>query len=109
MTKNKELLTNVGNTEVLVGRLGITWLNPELNMIIDGKEIAMTTDAGEFSNDFGEFVVDKESFTDLELDHLTEVLNEIAEEDSLVHFENFGFTKFTLKKDYLDKLENMHK
>ena len=104
MTKDKEVLANVGNVEVLASRFGFDWLDPVLTMRFNEKELQLNTDAGEFDNDFGEFVIDTDSFTDTELAMIKDVLDEIADEASVVEFKDFGFTKFALNLKYLEEL-----
>lgn len=104
MTKDKEVLANVGNVEVLASRFGFDWLDPVLTMRFNEKELQLNTDAGEFDNDFGEFVIDTDSFTDTELAMIKDVLDEIADEASVVEFKDFGFTKFALNLEYLEEL-----
>ena len=104
MTKDKEVLASVGDVEVLASRFGIDWLSPVLTMRINEKELQLTTDAGEFDNDFGEFVIDTDSFTDTELAMVKDVLDEIADEASVIEFKDVGFTKFALNKEYLEEL-----
>ena len=104
MTKDKEVLANVGDVEVLASRFGFDWLDPVLTMRFNEKELQLNTDAGEFDNDFGEFVIDTDSFTDTELAMIKDVLDEIADEASVVEFKDFGFTKFALNLEYLEEL-----
>ena len=104
MTKDKEVLANVGNVEVLASRFGFDWLDPVLTMRFNEKELRLNTDAGEFDNDFGEFVIDTDSFTDTELAMIKDVLDEIADEASVVEFKEVGFTKFALNLEYLEEL-----
>ena len=105
MTKDKEVLANVGDVEVLASRFGIDWLDPVLTMRFNEKELRLNTDAGEFDNDFGEFVIDTDSFTDTELAMVKDVLDEIADEASIMEFNDFGFTKFALNQEYLEELD----
>ena len=104
MNKDKEVLANVGDVEVLASRFGIDWLGPVLTMRINKKELQLTTDAGEFDNDFGEFVIDTDSFTDTELAMVKDVLDEVADEASIMEFNDFGFTTFALNLEYLEEL-----
>ena len=114
MNKDKEVLANVGDVEVLVSRfgfdwldpvsIGFDWLSPVLTMKINEKELQLTTDAGEFNNDFGEFIINTDSFTDTELAMVKDVLDEIADEASIMEFNDFGFTKFALNQEYLEEL-----
>ena len=104
MNKDKEVLANVGDVEVLASRFGIDWLGPVLTMRINEKELQLTTDAGEFDNDFGEFVIDTDSFTDTELAMVKDVLDEVADEASIMEFNDFGFTTFALNLEYLEEL-----
>ena len=104
MNKDKEVLANIGDVEVLASRFGIDWLDPVLTMRFNEKELRLNTDAGEFDNDFGEFVIDTDSFTDTELAMIKDVLDEIADEASVVEFKDFGFTKFALNLEYLEEL-----
>lgn len=105
MTKDKEVLANVGDVEVLASRFGFDWLDPVLTMRINEKELQLTTDAGEFNNDFGEFVINTDSFTDTELAMVKDVLDEIADEASVIEFNDVGFTKFALNQEYLEELD----
>ena len=73
-------------------------------MRFNEKELQLTTDAGEFDNDFGEFVINTDSFTDTELAVVKDVLAEIADEASIIEFKDFGFTKFALNQKYLEEL-----
>ena len=101
-----EVLAYVGDIEVLASRFGIDWLDPVLTMRFNEKELRLNTDAGEFDNDFGEFVISTDRFTDTELAMVKEVLDEIADEASIMEFNNFGFTKFALNQKYLEELED---
>lgn len=105
MTKDKEVLANVGDVEVLASRFGFDWLDPVLTMRLNEKELQLNTDAGEFDNDFGEFVISTDIFTDTELAMVKDVLDEIADEASIVEFKEVGFTKFSLNQEYLEELE----
>lgn len=104
MTKDKEVLANVGDVEVLASRFGFDWLDPVLTMRFNEKELQLTTDAGEFNNDFGEFIINTDSFTDTELAMVKDVLDEIADEASIVEFKEVGLTKFALNLEYLEEL-----
>lgn len=104
MTKDKKVMANVGDVEVLASRFGFDWLGPVLTMRLNEKELQLTTDAGEFDNDFGEFVINTDSFTDTELAVIKDVLDEISDESSVIEFKDFGFTKFALNQKYLEEL-----
>lgn len=105
MTKDKEVLANVGDVEVLASRLGFDRLDPVLTMKFNEKELQLTTDAGEFNNDFGEFVINTDSFTDTELAMIKDVLDKIADEASIIEFNDVGLTKFTLNQKHLEELD----
>lgn len=100
-------LADTGSVSVFASRFGFDWLNPELTIEYGNKGIKLSTDAGEFENEFGEFVVDKENFTEDELSIVERVIETIADETSITEFKGTSFVKFTLRQTYMDKLGDM--
>lgn len=101
----KELLTTVGDVKVYVGQLKITWMFPSMILEKDGKEVTVTSNAGEFELDLGEFLILVGRLNPQELSMLNDVLEVIA--DSVRDYEDGSWIVFELKQQYMPELENI--
>lgn len=108
MKRKMDLLMEKDGMKVYVD-IGPMWTDPTLYMKDNDELVAITTSSGEYENDLGEFMLDRNTLQDERLTKATEIMNTIADKDSIEEFERPNWTKFELKEEYLNKLKGIDK
>lgn len=106
MRMGKRELVELEGIKVTAYLLGLTWIEPQLKIEYEGKEIDLTKSIGEYELDLGTFMIVKEMFTEEQLLVVDYVINNIMDEDKVNHL-NYGLTKYELKGEYKEKLEKL--
>jgi|GEM_PF-4020660 hypothetical protein len=101
-----DLLMEKENIKLYVD-IGELWQDPRLIMEFKNKKKDMTVDSGEMEYLFGEFLINETRLTNEDLKVAEEILEEIADPDSLEKIWSGNATRFVLNKKYMAKMESL--
>lgn len=103
---DKQLLVDKDNMKVYV-TLGYTWTDPVLFMEHQGKLKAFTASSGELEYLLGEFMMYESRLSDEELELALEIIDEIADPDTIETEECISRKSFSLNKEYMLKIKEL--
>ena len=101
-----DLLMEKENIKLYVD-IGELWHDPRLIMEFKNKKKVMTVGSGEMEYSFGEFLINETRLTNDDLKVAEEILEEIADPDSLEKIWSRNATRFVLNKKYMAKMESL--
>lgn len=88
-------------------KFGELYEDPILIMEDKGKKKNMTMDSGELEFSFGEFLINKTEFATKDLILIDEILEEMADPDSVEEIWEGKAKRFTLNEKYMRKLNEL--
>lgn len=102
-------LLNKENMKLNV-KLGQTWNEPVLIMKEKGNnEVVITASSGELEYLFGEFLINENMLTSKQIKKVEEILEEIADPESIKQLEGRKAKRFVLNEKYMTKLKELNK
>lgn len=107
MRMGKRVLVELEGIKVTVYMLGLTWVEPQLKIEYEGKEIELTLGSGELELDLGSFIIAKEMFTEEQLLLVEYVIENLMDEDKERSI-GYGMVIHELQDEYKEKLEKLH-
>lgn len=102
----KRVLVELEDMKVNVYLLGLTWIEPQLKIEYEGKEIDLTKSIGELELEVGSFIIVKEKFTEEQLLLVEYVIENLMDEGKERRIGN-GWVIYELQDEYKEKLEKL--
>lgn len=106
MRMGKRVLVELEEIKVTVYMLGLTWVEPQLKIEYEGKEIDLTLGSGELELEVGSFIIAKEMFTEEQLLLVEYVIENLMDEDKERSI-GYGMVIYELQDEYKERLERI--
>lgn len=106
MRMGKRVLVELEDMKVNAYMIGLTWIEPQLKIEFEGKEIDLTISIGYLELEEGSFIIAKEMFTEEQLLLVEYVIENLMDEDKERSI-GYGLVIYELQDEYKERLEKL--